>query len=218
MTYVTPGTSVWKACVLLFVSGTVADHPLCCKYWCPPVKKIFCLQRKKLEPSFKKNIRFEWSVYSSIIWYLTKVSPGWDEAAESVSLFKENVWVRGVCWSPTLPFQINVKGLSVDSACKEMNNGLLDLIIVRNFYVSVAIYCCFCQHMSSWHVFYKPLHAVFIHVVCTPICKHTNPPASMLIHTNTVPAYAKHTLHTHINILFCGEVALAPMLNFLQVT
>lgn len=108
----------------------------------PTSKENIFLAKKSLDlPVWKppkKAVMLKWSVRSSIIWYLSEVSPpGWDGATKCVSLFEGNVGVWGVCLEtpPLLPprfqppsslAQINPSGLSVDSACKGMSNALLD--------------------------------------------------------------------------------------------
>lgn len=51
----------------------------------------------------KKAVMLKWSVRSSIIWYLSEVSPAWDGATECVSLFEGNVGVWGACLETSPP-------------------------------------------------------------------------------------------------------------------
>lgn len=183
-----------------FVNGTAADHPytaspLCYKYWCPPAKKIFCLQRKTLDPSWKRisglNEVCTLASFDTLLEFLladTKLQSLW-------AYLRKMFELEGVCWSPTLSDKC--RGLSVDSACEKMSNGLLDLIIVGTFYIWLFLFV-FCQNISLWHVFYKPVHTIFIHAHL-----HTNPPACI---ANTYRHCASicwtHTLCTHATLMY----------------
>ena len=153
----------------------------------PTSKENIFLAKKNTWSLLKKNIRLEWSVYFSIIWYLSKVSPGPDEAAESVCLFEKNVWVRGVNESLTLPHSDKCTGLSVDSACKNKGSN-----IVWTFYILMAKPCH--RDMSSVNLFMQYLYMQYAHLYANSQT-YQQP---LLKHTDTVPVYAEHTHYAYM--------------------
>lgn len=94
--------------------------PLCYKYWCPQAKKILCLQRKTLDPSWERisglNEVCTLASFDTWLKFLlagTKLLCLWAD-------FEANVWVRGVSWSPSLALSDQCRFLSKWWVCRGM--------------------------------------------------------------------------------------------------
>lgn len=130
----------------------------------PPAENIFCLQRKTLEP-FGKRIS-GWNE----VWTLASLDILLQFLPAGTS--PPNLWaywrkVRAF-WSLPLPSSDRRSRPSVDSACKEMSDGLLDLITVKTLYISglVAVW------PLRWYLFNEPTHVIFAYPSCVPVCRH----------------------------------------------
>lgn len=103
--------------------------------------------------------------------------------------------IEGKClrafWSLPLPSSDRRSRPSVDSACKEMSDGLLDLITVKTLYISglVAVW------PLRWYLFNEPTRDICISIVCSCLqalkltsihCEHTLTPCQNTLHTHTL--------------------------------
>lgn len=148
------------------LSGSSADHPHSASPHCyeslvPTSREHILLAKENTWALWKKNIKLEWSVHSGIIGYLTPVSPGWDIATKSMSVFKESVWEHSEA-SRSLP-QINAVVCLLIQPVKKWVMDFWIWSVSKLFIFQVLL-----PFGHSDYIFFNdPAHVIFAYRACS---------------------------------------------------